>query len=378
MSRLSVYLTPFSPDYSGVASVFFDLDALAVLHDASGCTGTYTGYDEPRWYGSHYGAYCSGLREIDAILGNDEKLISKVIRAQKDIQAGLIAIIASPVPMVVGCDTKGIATEIESITGVPSFGFDTTGTEYYDKGMVLAAKALIDRFVEPRDRKNGINILGLDAIDFPLQRQRENIIRAFEDSGLEINAVFPAGCTMEKLRALSEAKLSIAVSSSGIETAKILERRFKIPYVIGLPYGKKGMDALKRKIEGSEDEIEIRKERRILVIGEAVSSVSIGKAISREFGIGGTCAVSMFTPSKNLSSIGCLHAESEKEIRRIIDEGWDLVIADPEFKALIPAGQRFFENPTYSISSKLFLDKALDLSGENFNRALAVAIAELE
>lgn len=52
MARLSVHLPPFSPDYSGVSSVFFDLPVVVAIHDASGCTGNYTGYDEPRWYGA--------------------------------------------------------------------------------------------------------------------------------------------------------------------------------------------------------------------------------------------------------------------------------------------------------------------------------------
>ena len=58
------------------------------MHDASGCTGNYTGYDEARWYGSKSAVFCSGLRSIDAILGNDDKLIKKMKAAAKDIDPG--------------------------------------------------------------------------------------------------------------------------------------------------------------------------------------------------------------------------------------------------------------------------------------------------
>ncbi len=79
MYKLAVRLPPFSPDYSGVCSALFELGGMLVIHDASGCTGNYTGYDEPRWYDSNALVYCSGLREMDAVLGDDDKFIEKIV-----------------------------------------------------------------------------------------------------------------------------------------------------------------------------------------------------------------------------------------------------------------------------------------------------------
>lgn len=43
-------LPTLSPDFSGVCSTpSFELGGILAIHDAGGCTGTYTGYDEPRW-----------------------------------------------------------------------------------------------------------------------------------------------------------------------------------------------------------------------------------------------------------------------------------------------------------------------------------------
>ena len=72
-----MYLPPFAPDYSGVCSTLFELNGIVVIHDAGGCTGNYTGYDEPRWYGSKSAIFCSGLREMDAVLGLDNDFIEK-------------------------------------------------------------------------------------------------------------------------------------------------------------------------------------------------------------------------------------------------------------------------------------------------------------
>ena len=89
MAKFSMWLPPFSPDYSGAVSVLFDLKTVTAMHDASGCTGNYTGYDEARWYGSKSAVFCSGLRSIDAILGNDDKLIKKMKAAAKDMLSKL-------------------------------------------------------------------------------------------------------------------------------------------------------------------------------------------------------------------------------------------------------------------------------------------------
>ena len=167
MAKLSLWLPPFSPDYSGASAVLFDLKTVTAMHDASGCTGNFTGYDEPRWYGSASGIFCSGLRQIDAVLGDDEKLIRKMIRAAEDIKPDLMALVGSPVPMVIGADLEGIAAELEARTQIPCFGFDTTGTAYYDKGAFKAAKALLDRFAENEETIPGrINILGALPMDF--------------------------------------------------------------------------------------------------------------------------------------------------------------------------------------------------------------------
>ncbi|MCH3907871.1 MAG: hypothetical protein LKE28_06405 [Sphaerochaeta sp.] len=77
---------------------------------------------------------------------------------------------ALPVPMLVGTDYQGIAREIEAKTGIPSFGFDTTGLDFYDKGVVMATKELLKRFA-PRTNHyqqipHTINIVGATPLDW--------------------------------------------------------------------------------------------------------------------------------------------------------------------------------------------------------------------
>ena len=77
MKDLYRYLSPFAPDISGAVSVLFELGGLIVICDAGGCTGNTCGFDEPRWYTKSSAIYSAGLRDLDAILGRDEKLLDK-------------------------------------------------------------------------------------------------------------------------------------------------------------------------------------------------------------------------------------------------------------------------------------------------------------
>ena len=96
-SRLAMYLPPFAADYSGVCSALFSLGGMICIHDASGCTGNYALFDEPRWYGSRSSVYCTGLRKTDAALGDDEKLIRKICAASHELKPAFIAIVGSEV-----------------------------------------------------------------------------------------------------------------------------------------------------------------------------------------------------------------------------------------------------------------------------------------
>ncbi len=374
MAKLSVFIPPFSPDYSGVASAFFDLNAIAVLHDASGCTGNYTGYDEPRWYGSHSPIYCSGLREIDAILGDDQKLIDKVIAAENDIHADMIAIIGSPVPMVVGCDSKGIAAEIEAIAGVPAFGFDTTGTEYYDKGLWLAASALIERFTEQAGIiPDSVNLLGSDAIDFPVPGQIDSIRMMLQKNGIQVNASFPAGITREGLATLSSAALNIVISAGGIGAARVLKKRFGTPFIMGLPYGEKGGEAflerVRRALRGElSGYADLSGNHSILVLGEAVASRSVAEALRLDYGLEGVAAASLFSPFSESRDLGISYVQDEAGAAKLLSSGWDLIIADPLYRELLQdADQHFLPLPLYAVSSKLHVRGIPDLSLGGFN-----------
>ena len=116
MRGLRKYLTPFAPDQSGAVSVLYELGGIIVICDAGGCTGNVCGFDEPRWFERKSAVFSAGLRDMDAILGRDDRLVAKLVDAAEKVEAGFAAVIGTPVPAVIGTDYQA-PTEWSFMTG---------------------------------------------------------------------------------------------------------------------------------------------------------------------------------------------------------------------------------------------------------------------
>ena len=398
MAKLCMKLPPFSPDYSGVCSTLFPWDALTVIHDASGCTGNYTGYDEPRWFHSRAPIYCSGLREIDAILGDDEKLIQKVLYALEDVKPEMIALVGSPVPMVIGADMEGIAKEIENRTGIMSFGFDTTGIGYYPEGMEMVYEKVIKRILEESETElkeniavkgadsfnnsqkqiSGVNIIGATPIDFGKSTTLEDLEQFLVEKGYKINVSLWKNTTKQDIVRLKEGDCNIVVSHAGIELAEYMKEQYGIPYITGLPFGEQHallwLEQLKKAIysyekaedatsiyelaEGQKEKESIKSETKILIIGEQFQSDSIRKAMETDYGyrcdVGSICGW-----REEFAKEDDRFLESEAEIEEMLnDNKYEMIIGDPLYKALLHKDKKFYDYSHYAVSSKLGNAKA--------------------
>lgn len=386
MARLSLWLPPFSPDYSGASAVLFDLKTVSAMHDASGCTGNYTGYDDPRWYGSHSGIFCSGLRQIDAVLGDDEKLIKKMEAAARDIQPDLMALVGSPVPMVIGADLEGIAVELEERTGIPSFGFDTTGTAYYDRGAFRAAKALMDRYTAKQAAKEAaierrVNILGALPMDFGKGEEILDFKRFLAENGYETGLCLAMDYSLSDLKEAASAQVNLAVSRFGFLMAQYMEQRFRIPYLCGFPAGESGekawLEALERVRETKHSEILNAVEQKdgtedmsILIVGEQVMSNSLRYALLRDMGITRVTVGCLYGPEPALTLPGDLDLSDEKKIRQAMNRPeYQMIIADPFLKVLLPENteKKFLPFSQYAVSSKLGEADSARAAGVQFN-----------
>lgn len=363
MEQLWINLPALAPDYSGVCSAMFDLQGISVIHDASGCTGNYTGYDEPRWYGTSSKVFCSGLREIDAVLGRDDKLIDNIIKAGKELNPKLYTVIGSPVPMVIGSDMKGIAHELEALSGVPSFGFDTNGLGLYNKGISEAMCALIQRFTKKSEEKvhRGINILGATPLDLSANSNADDLVSRLESWNFKVIGRLMMGGTVEQIEDLDKAQINLVITESGLGAAKLLERKYNIPYVVGMPLMEdtQVLSALEETLETQKSQIICDKaeEGEMIIVGEQVLANSIRRAIlqrnpEKKIVVGTLCGL-----NKSIASEGDMNFEGEESLTECLNSNrFSVIIGDPLMKGLIYAdtNMTLIELPHVALSSKLY------------------------
>lgn len=397
MKQTASIISTYSADVMGVCSALFELGGMVVMHDASGCNSTYTTHDEPRWFDMDSMIYISGLSEMEAIMGDDEKLIGDIEEAAAELQPRFIALAGSPVSAMTGFDYEAVASVIEQRTGIPAFGFPTTGMNTYIHGASMALAGVAERFVsDPKEsksaeswmRSNGIkvNILGLTPLDFSVNGTDASIVRWLEGEGFEVVSKWAMGCTLEELSRAAEADVNLIVSASGFGAAKVLYERFGIPYAVGVPVGSKlpGMiaDNMIKKVtefaeaknsgESPEDfksaEISIGQklflsgrsgedgrsyeEGFAAVIGEGVMSLSLAASIETEKGI----------PAKVLCATECREGILRECDLMTADEddivpglkGAYAVIADPMYEPVVPKGIKFIPLPHEAFSGRLY------------------------
>lgn len=386
MSKLCINLPPYSPDYSGCAAALFELGGMVVLHDASGCTGNYLGYDEPRWMGSSSFVFCSGLRHMDAILGNDNLLIDRIIKAAESLKPKFIALLGSPVPMVIGADYEGIMREVEERTGIPGLGFDTKGLAYYGKGISMAVIALIKKFCEkkaiPENERSGINLIGVTPLDFGNKGVEKDFISFFENEGIKVSCCFSTGHSIEAIKNSVKSKLNVVVSQSGIEVAKFMEKRYGIPYITGTPVadGKIILSKVKEYLENGklpDSEKSVGSfSGKVLVAGDQIISCSICEVAANVHPEIEFVAGTIFDFSEEESRANDIFIRDESEFRKIVNSGeFEGIISDPLAEQLLTAESKkktkFFGLPNVAVSSKICWNDTINILGNEMSRFIS-------
>ena len=122
MKQTATIISTYSADVFGVCSALFELGGMVIMHDPSGCNSTYTTHDEPRWYDMDSMLYISGLTEMDAIMGDDSRLVHDAVEAAREQQPKFIVLAGTPIPMMTGTDFPALASLVEQETGIPSIG----------------------------------------------------------------------------------------------------------------------------------------------------------------------------------------------------------------------------------------------------------------
>lgn len=375
MKGLRLVIPPFAPDQSGAAGVFCMLPGLIVILDAGGCAGNICGFDEPRWFGSRSAIFSAGLRDMDAILGRDDKLVDKIAKACERIRASFVAVIGTPVPAVIATDYRAVGRMIQKRTGLPVMMVDTDGTAYYDEGEKKAWKALAETLTPPAGREypgtdrggvfaeerdssgnsrfddanaHAVGVLGLTPLSFhrdftedEAERIKESVRR--RESCEEV-FLYTVTNGMETAARVCK---NLVVSPTAVPAAEALKKKYGTPYEIWCdPAWVTDTGEMLRMAEKLAPE-------RVLVVHQQVLANEIRSLIREKTGAR-VDAAGWFSMERDLKEEGDRLLREEEDWISMIREGrYDLIVADELLARAVPDySGAWWDLPHFALSGR--------------------------
>ena len=359
----------YTSDVSGVCSALYELGGMVVIHDPSGCNSTYNTHDEIRWYDQDSLIFISGLTEIDAVMGNDEKFLSDIKEAAGELHPKFIALVSSPIPFMNGTDFPALAKVLETETGIPAFAVPTNGMHDYVYGAGKALEEIARRFVpEQMEDRNGsertVNLLGATPLDFGPISKVEELKKNLEQYEWKVISTWAMEDSLEDLAQAGKAEMNLVISSVGLRAAKMLKEKYGTPYVIGTPYkeyAERISEALEKRIQIPAIEDRRREnlqgtgnsEKIITLIGEPVTIGSLAAIIERRYHY----KTRILCPLENAEGLLGEHDLKicgEEEMENALKNA-QIVVADPLYRPICPVECEFYERAHIAFSGRMFL-----------------------
>lgn len=365
MNGLFKFLSPFAPDQSGAVSVLFSLGGIVVICDAGGCAGNICGFDEPRWFCEKSAVFSAGLRDIDAILGRDERLVQKLEEAVKFSDAKFAAIVGTPVPAVIGTDFRALRRMAEARLGIPVLALDTTGIAPYDEGEEKAYLALLSAFAKDNPKQRfEVGVFGATPLNLPHKNYARTLKTLLEEKYGKVS-LFTGENGIADIQNAGAAKLNIAVSASGIKPCEYLKQRFGTEYRVEFPVGEikdcgvcRADKPDNKQARKAAQNPEFRPQNRTLVVQQQVLANSLRNALEMR---GQTADVATwFKLNRNYARENDIRLAEEDDFLALIRErNYGRIIADPIFKrALADYSGEFIPLCHYACSGELFAGEA--------------------
>ena len=312
------------------------------------------------------------------MVGDDDKLITKLLRAIRLLEPKFLALIGSPVPTVIGTDLKAICRIVEKKTGIPCLSFPTTGLKNYVSGEEMTYHSLVKRFVENDDiQKNTcqVNLIGATPIDMWEPTSVDEMIRILKEAGAETISCWGIGGTLEEIAGAAASSLNIVVSYAGLKMARLLQEKYGTPYLAWWPCGSKEEERFIEAVRAvlthekwKEEPVQGKDGLRALIISEQISGNAVRRCLQEERGVGEAVVASFFGMDPELMQECDQSLDSEQDLVDLVEKSkpFDLVIADEEYRALLPYEPRqYVAIPHMAVSGVLHYKEAFDLVGRH-------------
>lgn len=347
MKNLLKLLSPFAPDQSGAAAVLYELGGLMVICDAGGCAGNVCGFDEPRWFTKKSAVFSAGLRDMDAILGRDDRLIEKLSKACEQIRPAFTAIIGTPVPAVIATDMRALKRMAEKKTGLPCITAECTGTNYYDSGSESVWLDLFKTFSAENQpiEKGRLGIIGATPLELGIISS-ERIAAEYKAKGWENVICYGMASTLEDVKNAAAAEKNIVCSSAAIKAAEYLKEKFGTPYEIEYPKSCLPDEVIEKAGSFAD--------KKVLVIHTQTAADTVRKLIKEKSGAAKCTAATFFMQKKELLQQGDIFFADESDLCDVVGDNYDIVIADRTLRRVMKNFKgEFIDFPHFGLSGRL-------------------------
>ena len=342
MKGLWKYISPFAPDQSGAAAVLYGLGGIVVICDAGGCAGNICGFDEPRWFsGKKSAVFSAGLRDMDATLGRDDRLIEKLCDAARTIDASFAAIVGTPVPSVIGTDYRALQRMAEKKLDIPILPIDTTGMELYDKGIEKAYLALLRQFTQTEDvpEKDTVGVLGAVPLDLMHADGTEAVCQELVEDGWQQILLYD---DLDDFIHAGKADMNIVVSPAGLKAAQYLQK------TIGTPYEQRYF-GLSRVVPDNS----VFAGKNVLIVHQQTAAHAM-RMLAEEAGAAYVTTATWFMAAPTHPDEGDILLREEEEFRKLADNNdFDIILGDAYFQKALPHFQgMYIDFPHFAVSGR--------------------------
>ncbi len=214
-------------------------DAITIVHARIGC---HCGVLLLRAIGSNQNdirIVGSGFRAGDMVHGAEERIAPAIRLSYKNFKPALIAVLNCSAPTITGDDVEGVINPMKEKIPAELLSLSTGGYEGpawmgYEEALAELTRYMVPSDTET-DKGNGrVNLIGFKQDDFKASADLLEIERMLKSHGININAVL-TNSFFKEIKNAPEASLNIMLGGDGIECAKIMHKKFDMPYVI-VPY----------------------------------------------------------------------------------------------------------------------------------------------
>lgn len=234
---------PPMPDFEAIASMVRKYKSYNVLLTVGGCDGCFGNSEDS------FNMRKTRLNDLDISLGSEDLYVKGISDDKTKLAPDAEAILlGTAVPGAVGLDYDRIRRELEkagqTITLIKTDGFQS-GEEGISRGYRMLMKAKTER-ESPKRISNAVGILGSHALAASSAEKIAHGLEHLERDGFDVHLF--ENETLENLGAFRNMNMNWVVSLGGVSAADYLRQEYKIPYLVGIPVGKRAMMAWRRAV----------------------------------------------------------------------------------------------------------------------------------